>query len=68
VLLLLNPTDAYRLVNLGGTAGAISGMGSGMGGVADIATLAPAALLAALLAWAAIPLAAAILVFSRREL
>jgi ABC-type transport system involved in multi-copper enzyme maturation permease subunit len=30
--------------------------------------LAPAALLAALLAWAAIPLAAAILVFSRREL
>ncbi|HRP80053.1 MAG TPA: ABC transporter permease [Aquamicrobium sp.] len=64
VLLLLNPTDAYRLINLGGTAGAISGMG----GVADIATLAPAALLAALLAWAAIPLAAAILVFSRREL
>ena len=64
VLLLLNPTDAYRLINLGGTAGAISGMG----GMADIATLAPAALLAALLAWAAIPLAAAILVFSRREL
>ena len=64
VLLLLNPTDAYRLINLGGTTGAISGMG----GVADIATLAPAALLAALLAWAAIPLAAAILVFSRREL
>ena len=64
VLLLLNPTDAYRLINLGGSAGAISGMG----GVADIATLAPAVLLAALLAWAAVPLAAAIFVFSRREL
>lgn len=62
VFLLMNPTDAYRLVNLGGgSAGAISGM-------ADVATLAPAALLAALLAWAAIPLAAAIFVFSRREL
>ena len=64
VLLLMNPTDAYRLINLGGTAGAISGMG----GMADIATLAPAARLAALLAWAAVPLAAAIFVFSRREL
>ncbi|MCO5147620.1 MAG: ABC transporter permease [Aquamicrobium sp.] len=64
-LLLMNPTDAYRLINLGsGSAGAISGMG----GVADIATLAPAALLAALLAWALVPLAAAIFVFSRREL
>jgi len=65
VLLLLNPTDAYRLINLGGdSAGAISGMG----GLADIATLAPAVLLAALLAWALVPLAAAIFVFSRREL
>ncbi|MCO5158121.1 MAG: ABC transporter permease [Aquamicrobium sp.] len=64
-LLLMNPTDAYRLINLGsGSAGAISGMG----GVADIATLVPAALLAALLAWALVPLAAAIFVFSRREL
>lgn len=65
VLLLMNPTDAYRLINLGsGSAGAISGMG----GVADIATLAPAALLAALAAWTLAPLAAAIFVFSRREL
>lgn len=63
-LLLLNPTDAYRLINLGGSASAISGMG----GVADIATLAPSALLAALCAWTAAPLAAAVFVFSRREL
>lgn len=64
VLLLLNPTDAYRLLNLGGAAGAVSGMG----GIAGAASLAPATLLAALVAWAALPLAAAMLVFSRREL
>jgi Cu-processing system permease protein len=63
-LLLLNPTDAYRLVNLGGAAGAVSGMG----GVADQATLAPVTLVAALAVWAAAPLCAAMLVFSRREL
>lgn len=64
-LLLLNPADAYRLLNLGGDSiGAVSGMG----GVADHATLAPATLLAALTAWTALPLAAAMLVFSRREL
>lgn len=65
VLLLLNPTDAYRIVNLGGgTAGAISGMS----GLADHATLAPATLLLTLLSWAAVPLAVAMSVFSRREL
>lgn len=63
VMLLLNPTDIYRIFNLGGTASAIAGMG----GIADQATLAPATLAAALLAWAAAPLAAAMLVFSRRE-
>lgn len=62
VLLLLNPADAYRLLNLGGTAVA------GMGGVAGTTALAPAALLAALVAWAVLPLAATMLVFSRREL
>lgn len=61
ILLLLNPTDAYRLINLGGSAGAISGMG-------DIATLAPSALLAALIVWIVAPLGAAIFIFSRREL
>lgn len=63
VLLLLNPTDAYRLLNLGGGAGAISGMG----GMEAAATLGAPALLAALLLWTALPLAAAMLVFSRRE-
>lgn len=64
LLLLLNPTDAYRLVNLGGSAGAVSGMG----GIAEHATIAPAVLLATLLAWVAVPLAATMLVFSRKEL
>ncbi len=59
-LLLLNPTDAYRLLNLGGEAGAISGM-------AGAASLSAPALVAALALWAALPLAAAMLVFSRRE-
>ena len=63
-LLLLNPTDAYRLFNLGGASGAISGME----GVADIATLGSTALLGALIVWIIAPLGAAILVFSRREL
>jgi Cu-processing system permease protein len=64
-LLLANPTDAYRLLNLGsGNAGALSGMG----GVAENVALAPGVLVAALLAWVLAPLAAAALIFSRREL
>lgn len=64
VLLLLNPTDAYRLVNMDGAAASISGMG----GMASRAAIAPATLMAALLAWIAAPLAAAMLVFARKEL
>ena len=64
-LLLANPTDAYRLLNLGsGSVGTLSGMG----GVADNAALGPAALIAALIAWTVAPLAAAAMVFARREL
>jgi Cu-processing system permease protein len=65
-LLLLNPADAYRLFNLTGSAG-VSAF-SGMAGVAQIATLNPSVLLAALAAWALIPLGLAALAFSRREL
>jgi Cu-processing system permease protein len=64
-LLLANPTDAYRLLNLGSVS---VGSLSGMGGVADNAALGPAALIAALFGWALAPLAAAAVVFSRREL
>jgi Cu-processing system permease protein len=64
-LLLANPTDAYRLLNLGSES---VGSLSGMGGVADNAALGAATLITALLAWTLVPLAAAAMVFSRREL
>ncbi len=64
-LLLINPTDAYRMLNLGsGGARALSGMG----GVAEYSALGPTILVAALAAWTAGPLALASLSFSRREL
>lgn len=64
-LLLANPTDAYRLLNLASeNVGALSGMG----GVSENTALAPAVLTAALCAWALVPLALAAVLFSRREL
>jgi Cu-processing system permease protein len=66
VLLLLNPADAYRLFNLAGLADVrvLSGMAA-LGGESG---LSPSLLLAALAAWALLPLAAAASVFARREL
>jgi Cu-processing system permease protein len=64
-LLMLNPTDVYRMYNLAGSANA--SVFSGMAGLADTVTLEPRVLLGALAAWAAVPLACAALVFSRRE-
>lgn len=64
-LLLLNPTDVYRLLNLGsGSAGLLSGMG----GIAQSSALTPAILVLALAGWTIIPLTIATVVFSRREL
>ena len=64
-LLLVNPTDAYRLLNFGaGGAGALTGMS----GVAANTTLVPATLAGALLLWAALPLFLSMLLFSRKEL
>lgn len=64
-LLLANPTDAYRLLNLGsGGAAALSGMG----GLAKTSILTGNILLLALCLWVAIPLALASLTFSRREI
>jgi len=65
VLLLLNPTDAYRLLNLGsGNAASLSGLG----GIAENVALGRSMLVSALAVWTLLPLAAATLVFSRREL
>ena len=64
-LLLLNPTDAYRMLNLGsGEASALSGMG----GIAGHTVLNATLLIAALCAWTIVPLALAAVTFSRREL
>jgi Cu-processing system permease protein len=65
-LLLLNPADAYRLFNLAGLPGL--GELSGMASLADDTRLTPSILIAALLAWMLVPLAAAAAAFSRREL
>jgi Cu-processing system permease protein len=66
LLLLLNPTDVYRLVNLTGFANVSSF--SGMAGLSADAHMAPATLLGALAAWTIVPLGLAALSFSRREL
>jgi Cu-processing system permease protein len=63
--LLLNPADAYRLLNLAGLPGL--GEMSGMAGLAEGSGLTPRLLLAALLAWSLVPLAAAVIAFARRE-
>jgi Cu-processing system permease protein len=65
-LLLLNPTDVYRVLNLAGAANVSTF--SGMSGLADTITLNPIALLAALGAWTLVPLALANFAFSRREM
>ncbi|MBX8783488.1 ABC transporter permease [Ochrobactrum sp. GRS2] len=65
ILLLINPTDAYRLLNFG-TDGA--GALTGMGGVAGTTTLSAGVLTLALGLWTAIPLGLSILIFSRKEL
>lgn len=63
--LVLNPTDAYRLLTLGEGS---SAMLSGMGGVFDNSSLTPGVLVGALVLWCALPLGLAMAVFSRRNL
>ncbi|KQU97111.1 hypothetical protein ASD99_15640 [Mesorhizobium sp. Root695] len=65
-LLLFNPTDAYRILNLSGSNEIAAA--SGMAGSVQSVALAPLALIAALAAWVAGPMALAALAFSRREL
>src|SRR5262249_5493703 len=65
-LLLLNPTDVYRLFNLTGFANVSTF--SGMPGLAGTATLSISTLLLTLVLWTLVPLALAALAFSRREL
>ncbi|SSC68429.1 ABC transporter permease [Ciceribacter selenitireducens] len=64
LLLLANPTDVYRLLNLAsGNAGALSGMG----GIAAHTGLTAPVLVATLALWTIVPLGWATVIFSRRE-
>lgn len=65
-LLLANPADVYRLVNLTGFENVR--MFSGMAGLAAEIRFTPGVLLAVLAGWTALPLAAALALFRRREL
>ncbi|MFA7431070.1 MAG: ABC transporter permease subunit [Rhodospirillaceae bacterium] len=65
-LLLLNPADVFRLLNLSGFEGVREV--AGMIGVAQGAALSPPALLAALAAWIIVPLLLTVAVFQRRSL
>jgi len=65
-MLLLNPTDVYRLFNLTGFANVSSF--AGMAGLAQSTTLSAQVLLIALLMWTLVPLGLAAAAFSRREL
>ena len=65
-MLLLNPTDTYRLFNLTGFANVSTF--AGMAGLAQSTTLSATLLLFTLLLWTAVPLGLAALAFSRREL
>ena len=65
LLLLLNPADAYRLLNL---AGATTGGFAGVAGLGAASGLGTPVLVAALAGWIAVPLAAATALFARREI
>ncbi len=66
IMLLFNPTDAYRLLNLTGFANVSTF--AGMAGLAQNTSLAVPVILSALLCWMMLPLGLAALAFSRREL
>ncbi|WP_368642193.1 ABC transporter permease [Castellaniella ginsengisoli] len=66
VILLFNPTDVYRLLNLTGHENIA--MFAGMAGLSDQATLPTGILLLAQILWIALPLGLTGLVFKRRAL
>jgi Cu-processing system permease protein len=66
VLLLLNPTDVYRLFNLTGSDEV--SLYSGMAGPGEAGRLTPVLLVGALAAWIAVPLGLATAIFARRQI
>lgn len=65
-ILLFNPTDVYRLLNL--TGHEHIAMFAGMAGLSDQATLSTGVLVLAQVLWIVVPLGLAALVFNRRAL
>lgn len=65
-ILLFNPTDVYRLLNLTGHENIA--MFAGMAGLSDQTSLSTGVLLLAQILWIAVPLGLAALVFNRRSL
>lgn len=66
LLLLANPTDVYRMLNLAGTSGVSTF--AGVAALSNAMTVGATTLLAVLLLWALLPLVLAARIFSRREL
>ncbi len=66
MLMTLNPTDAYRIVNLAGSEA--SGLVAGMSGSGRMAGVSVPVLLGGLVVWAVVPFAAAVAVWRQREL
>jgi Cu-processing system permease protein len=66
ILLLLNPADAFRVLNL--TSSASISQFAGMAGLSKTVGLSPSVLLGALGLWIALPLAGAALLLGRRQL
>jgi Cu-processing system permease protein len=66
VLLLLNPADAYRVLNLT-SFGEVSRF-AGMAGLSQQAGLGAGALVSALVAWVVLPLTGAAVLLQRRQL
>ena len=65
-ILLLNPTDVYRLLNLTGHENIA--LFAGMAGLSDQATLSTGVLLLAQMLWIAVPFGLAAIAFNRRAL
>jgi len=66
ILMLINPTDSYRIFNLSLIEGV--SQASGMAGVASEAGLSFELLSAVLLLWVILPLSATLVLFQRREI
>jgi len=66
MLMLISPTDTYRILNLSMFDGV--SQAAGIAGVASEAGMSSTLLISVLLLWIAAPLAATLLIFQRREL